>query len=164
MRAAYSVGPDVHHDNEGSNWSLVMQQLNIFYPCIAMVALTAAVWVRLYVERVGEMRARRIRPEEIATAQQAATLLEKQNAANNFRNLFEVPVLFYVLCIALFVTQNVTTLLLTGAWLFVALRAAHSHIHCSYNHVMHRFIAYSFSTILLFIMWGMFAFELYGRA
>ncbi|MDQ6971793.1 MAG: MAPEG family protein [Mariprofundaceae bacterium] len=139
-----------------------MQQSDIFFPCIAMVALTAAVWVRLYVERVGEMRARRIRPEEIATVQQAATLLEKQNSANNFRNLFEVPVLFYVLCLALFASQMATPLLLVGAWLFVAFRAAHSLIHCSYNHVIHRFIVYSLSTILLFIMWGMFAFNLYG--
>jgi len=138
----------------------MMQQSDIFFPCIAMVALTAAVWVRLYVERVGEMKERRIRPEMIATAQQAATLLEKQNSANNLRNLFEVPVLFYVLCIALFASQMSTPLLLAGAWLFVALRAAHSFIHCTYNHVMHRFYVYTASTVLLFILWGVFAVRL----
>ena len=73
----------------------------IWLPCAAMAGLTALVWVKLYADRLSEMRARRIAPQELATAREAAGRLEKPAAADNFRNLFEVPVLFYVLCIAL---------------------------------------------------------------
>jgi len=140
-----------------------MTQTLIFYPLLAMIGITAAVWLRLYFERVGEMRARRIRPQDIATKQQSIEILHKVNASDNFSNLFEVPVLFYVLCILAFSTQMVTPFLLGGAWAFVALRGLHSLIHCTYNHVMQRFAAYLLSTLILFTMWGVFAFHLLSR-
>lgn len=125
-----------------------------------MIGITAAVWLRLFSERIGEMRARRIRPQDIATKQQATEILRKVNASDNFSNLFEVPVLFYVLCILAFTTQMVTPFMLGGAWAFVALRGLHSLIHCTYNHVMHRFVAYLLSSLILFVLWGVFAFQL----
>jgi len=127
-----------------------------------MVAVTAAVWLRLYVERIGEMRARAIAPQRLATAKEGARLLERVGAADNFRNLFEVPVLLYALCLGLAVTQTVTPLFVTGAWVYVALRALHSLIHVTYNRVMHRFTVYAVSTVLLFLLWGLFAARLLG--
>lgn len=137
-----------------------MSQTGILYPLIVMIGITAAVWLRLYFERVGEMRVRRIRPQAISTSRQAADILQNINAADNFRNLFEVPVLFYVLCILAFASQSVTPLLTGGAWAFVALRALHSLIHCTYNRVMHRFTVYVSSTIILFAMWCVFGINL----
>jgi hypothetical protein len=64
-----------------------------------------------------------------------------------------VPVLFYVLCIFLFLTGTVTPLFVAAAWAYVALRALHSLIHITYNRVNHRFAAYALSTLLLFTMW-----------
>lgn len=125
----------------------------IWLPCTAMVGLTTIVWVKLYWDRIGEMRARRIDAQELATARDAATRLERREAADNLRNLFEIPVLFYVLCIALAATGGSTPALVAAAWAYVALRALHSLIHVTYNRVMHRFIAYVASTLLLFGMW-----------
>ena len=139
-----------------------MSPLPIFLPCVALVALTIIVWISLYVERIGEMRARRIRPQALSTSREAAQALQNLNAADNFRNLFEVPVLFYVLCISLAVTQSVTPLTLWGAWVYIALRAAHSFIHLTYNRVMHRFVAYALSTILVFAMWTGFGIRLFS--
>jgi hypothetical protein len=137
-----------------------MSQSQIFLPCVALAVLTAIVWIRLYVERIGEMRARRIRPQALASAREVTQALQNVNAADNFRNLFEVPVLFYVLCISLTVTQLVTPLDIGNAWGFVALRAAHSLIHLTYNRVMHRFMVYAASTVLVFIMWVSFGVRL----
>ena len=133
---------------------------SIFLPCVALVALTAIVWVRLYVERIGEMRSRRIKPQSISTSGESSQALQHVKASDNFSNLFEVPVLFYVLRISLAVTQTVTPWFVYGAWAFVALRAVHSFINITYNLVMHRFYAYAASTILLFIMWGGFGVRL----
>ena len=137
-----------------------MVQSQIFLPCVALAVLTAMVWIRLYVERIGEMRARRIRPQVLASAREVTQALQNVNAADNFRNLFEVPVLFYVLCISLAVTQLVTLPDIWAAWGFVALRAAHSLVHLTYNRVMHRFMVYAASTVLVFIMWLSFGVRL----
>lgn len=134
-----------------------MDQNSIFLPVAAMVLLTAMVWVWLYVERIGEMRVKRISAQRLSTTAAARELLQKTNAADNFRNLFEVPVLFYSLCAALAISHAVTPLLLAGAWAYVGLRAAQSFIHITYNRVMHRFSVYVASTLLLFGMWGVFA-------
>ena len=128
----------------------------IWLPCAAMVLVTAVVWIKLYADRLGEMRERRISPQALATVRAAGTQLERTQAADNFRNLFEVPVLFYVLCVALAVTGGSTPGLVAAAWTYVGLRALHSLIHVSYNRVIHRFLVYVSSTALLFGMWAAF--------
>ena len=129
----------------------------IWLPCAALVLVTALVWVRLYVDRLGEMRRRGVSPQSLATARDAAGRLEKTAAADNFRNLFEVPVLFYVLCAAIAASGGSTPGLVTAAWTYVGLRALHSLIHVTYNRVTHRFLVYVTSTLLLFGMWAVFA-------
>jgi hypothetical protein len=76
------------------------------------------------------------------------------------KNLFEIPVLFYVLCGFLAVTDLTSVFFLVCAWLYVALRCVHSYIHITYNRVIHRFWVYAVSTSLLFLMWGVFAVQL----
>jgi hypothetical protein len=129
-----------------------------------MVGITAVVWLRLYVERIGEMRVRRIPAQALSTSREAAATLQRVNAADNLRNLFEIPVLFYALCVSLLAAQAVDQVYLTGAWLYVVLRAAHSYIHCTYNRVMHRFAVYSASTLLVFAMWARLGVYLVSRA
>jgi hypothetical protein len=119
-----------------------------------MVGVTALVWVKLYADRLTEMRARRISPQSISTMRAAASKLENTNAADNFRNLFEVPVLFYVWCIAVVLTGGSTPGLVMAAWTYVGLRVLHSLIHVTYNRVMHRFLVYVASTLLLFGLWA----------
>jgi hypothetical protein len=121
-----------------------------------MVTLTFLVWVRLYIDRISELRSRQISPQDISTARQMAERLNNTNAADNFKNLFEMPVLFYVFCLTIFVTQSVTVVLVGGSWLYVLLRVAHSVIHCTYNNVLHRFTVYATSSLLLFGLWFMF--------
>ena len=134
---------------------------SIFWPLIAQVVLVALIAVRLYATRIAEIRARRINPQSLATTGTAAGVLKDIAAADNFRNLFEVPVLFFAVCCALAITDTVTTPQLVLAWMFVGLRAAHSLIHVTYNRVMHRFGVYIASTLCVFAMWGLFAISLW---
>jgi hypothetical protein len=129
----------------------------IFYPALAMAALTFAVWVRLFFSRVGEMKRERIHPQTIALSAQASTRLVDTRAADNFRNLFELPVLFYLALVIAALTGQVSTVTIVLAWLFVALRVVHSVIHCGYNKVMHRFRAYFAGGVVLWVLWGMVA-------
>ena len=129
----------------------------IILPVIALVLLTAVVWIRLYVERIRELRQRRIDPQALATSAAAGQTLQRVQASDNFKNLFEVPVLFYALCAVLISAQQVSAFFVIGAWVYVALRYTHSFIHLTYNRVMHRFTVYVLSTVILFVLWGVLA-------
>ncbi len=122
-----------------------------------MVVLTFAVSVRMYMTRIGEMKRERIHPQAVATSAQAASRFTDTRAADNFRNLFELPVLFYVALLFAAQTGQVTTTILVLAWSFVALRAAHSYIQCTYNKVMHRFKVYLAGSVALWMLWGVLA-------
>jgi len=137
-----------------------MKQSAIFWPLTVQVLLTLVVTIRMYYARVAELRSRRIRPQELATSRGAASL-ENVAAADNFRNLFELPVLFFAVCPILYITSGVTPLQLTLAWAFVVFRIAHSFIHTTYNRVMHRFRVFVLSMLSIFAMWAVFAIHLW---
>lgn len=135
----------------------------ILMPAVAMTAVIAAVWVKLYVDRIGEMKAKSIDTEDFKGPNNVKNSLENINASDNFKNLFEMPLLFYVLCGFMAITGLVTPALQAMAWAYVGLRAAHSFIHTSYNRVMHRFMVYAASSVLLFVMWALFAAQLLAQ-
>ncbi len=132
----------------------------IFLPGLAMAALTFVVWWRLYYTRIGEMKRERIHPQSIASSAQAAARLQDTRAADNFRNLFELPVLFYFALTVAAQAGLVTITTLTLAWAFVVLRVLHSWIQCTYNKVMHRFAVYVAGGLALWVLWGVLAVEL----
>lgn len=126
----------------------------IFQPMLGVMVLTALVWVYLYAVRIPAMRRAR-KPAQTYTVPDTVTehLPEEANyPANNFKNLFELPVLFYALCLYLFVTNSVDALHVYTAWAFFVFRTAHSLVHCTYNRVIHRFALYSLGAAALFFM------------
>jgi hypothetical protein len=131
-----------------------MVDARILAPAFAMVALTFVVWWRMFFVRIGQMKRERIHPQAVATSTQAAARLTDSRAADNFRNLFELPVLFYAALFVAALTGQVGLATLALAWLFVALRIVHSAIQCSYNKVMHRFYAYVAGGMVLFALWA----------
>ena len=135
----------------------------ILLPPIALAFLTGFVWLRMGADRLGELRARRIHPQKVATSRQMSETMQNVQSADNFRNLFEVPVLFYALCGFLAITELTSPILLACAWGYVLLRAYHTYIHLTYNKVVRRFQAYVASTIVLYVMWGIFAIELIAK-
>jgi hypothetical protein len=135
----------------------------ILWPMCALAGLVVLVWLRMYAVRLTEIRVRGIEPQRLARNTEAVQILENNSAADNLRNLFEIPVLFYAICIALYVTGLATPLQLSLAWSFVLLRAVHSAIHTTYNRVMHRFTVYALSTVVVFAMWVLFALALRGQ-
>lgn len=132
----------------------------ILLPPTALAFITAFVFARLYRDRIAEIRARRIHPQHLASAKQAQDTLQNVVASDNFRNLFEVPVLFYALCGFLAITQLTNLPLLACAWGYVALRAAHTYVHLTSNTVIRRFQLFFASTIVLYVMWALFAVRL----
>ena len=129
---------------------------HLFATCLAMVALTFSVGIRMFRVRVSEMMTRRIHPQSVALSGQRGAKFEDSRASDNFNHLFEVPVLFYVLCAVAIGSGHVPAWLPALAWLFVLARVIHSVIQCSYNKVMHRFAVFLAGFFLLMAMWAMY--------
>ena len=126
----------------------------LLLPLLAQVLLTFIVMFRMYSKRIAEFKAKRIHPDSVKTRQLfREKLTDSANSADNFLNLFEMPVLFYaavLLALSLLLTDY---LLVALAWLYVALRYVHSFIHVTYNTVMHRFYVFAASAMVLLVIW-----------
>lgn len=125
----------------------------IFLPGLAMVAVTFVVLIVMFRRRVAQMKRDRVRPQQVATSQQAAALYADVAPADHFRNLFEMPVLFYFALAVAAITGQVGPWVLGLAWAYVATRIVHGVIQCSYNRVMHRFRAFAASAFVLLALW-----------
>jgi hypothetical protein len=131
-----------------------MTQTAIFSPFFATMLLTMAVWIYLYLRRLPFILSLKIDQQELA----APGMLEKIspssviNPSDNFKNLFEIPVLFYAIALYLFVTNQVDSIYLNAAWIFVGFRVIHSAIHCTFNLISLRFAAYLISTFAVWFM------------
>jgi hypothetical protein len=125
----------------------------IFVPFFSMMLLTMVVWVYMYARRIPFIRASGLRddqltPLELARVSPAAVA----NPSDNLKNLFETPTIFYALVLYLHVTQSVDAVYLVAAWVFVAFRALHSVVHCTFNLIRLRFTLYAISTLAVWFM------------
>ena len=137
-----------------------MASASIFWPAIALVALTFVVMGLMARERLGQLKRNRVHPQAVATSAQMAARMADTRCADNFRNLFELPVLFYLAVVVAFLTAQGGWLVTGLAWAFVILRVIHSAIHCGYNKVMHRFAAYLVGGMMLLALWATLAYGL----
>ena len=126
----------------------------IFAPVLAMMVLTFVVWAYMYIRRIPFIIRSRMSPAQLATPGHLASVSPAQvaNPSDNFRNLFELPVLFYALSLWLAFVNRVDATYLTAAWVFVAFRALHSAVHCTFNYIPLRFILYVISAAALWFM------------
>ena len=137
-----------------------MEPKLILYPLLAMAALTFIVAVVMFRRRVASMKANRIHPQNVATSGQMSTLIEDSRASDNFRNLFETPMLFYVAMLTIYSTGLICTAHLVFAWAYVLTRCVHSYLQCTANIVMRRFYAFLASGIFLLFTWLMLGYQL----
>jgi hypothetical protein len=131
-----------------------MAQTAIFGPFFAAMLLTLLVWVYMYIRRISFITKNNINPNDLAVPGALAQLSPAavSNPSDNLKNLFEIPVLFYALALYLFVTNQVDAAYVSAAWIFVAFRALHSAVHCTFNLVMLRFYLYLFSTLAVWFI------------
>ena len=136
----------------------------ILQPMVAMMLVTAVVWVVLYAKRIPAMHAARLPAQTYTTPDKTVELLPEVASypANNLKNLFELPVVFYALCLLLFVTERVDGIYLVSAWVFVGFRLLHSLIHITANIVIARFACYLVASLALWLMLVRAAIDVFG--
>jgi len=126
----------------------------ILYPAFAMFALTMGVLLRLRSARFAAIRAGEVSADYYRAYPGGVEPERLRVLARHFANLFEMPVLFYVGVLMAYATRHVSVWLVACAWLYVALRCAHTFVHLTSNAVPVRFTAYFASNFVLLLLWG----------
>lgn len=126
-----------------------MKQSAILYPVFALVAWTFLVLLRMAVLRFDTA----LRPLDFVLGESDQVPLKAKLANRNYMNLLELPLLFYVACILIYVGKSVPVAAVLFAWAYVLLRVVHSLIHISYNNVIHRFLSFGASNFALAGLW-----------
>ncbi len=130
-----------------------MNQESILFPMVALATLTFAVLLRIPYKRFKAGRSGRVTAHDFKFGESDDVPPDVSIPNRNLMNLLEMPVLFYVACLTIYVTNNVEPVLLVLAWLYFALRAVHSLVHLTYNKVFHRLAVYAASNVVLAIIW-----------
>jgi len=125
----------------------------ILYPLFVMFLLVAAVVTRMGWLRIGGVLQGTVDAEFYKTYDRGQEPEAFRVVTRHFINLFEMPVLFYVVAILAFVTQQVSFWLVGLAWAFVLLRLFHSYVHLTSNDVPTRLAGFASSGIVLVVLW-----------
>ena len=138
-----------------------MDPTTIFLPVSALAVWTLLVLMLIPIRRFragfrGQVTTHDFKYGESANVPPAVRIPNR-----NLMNLLEMPVLFYVASIVLYVSHSVSATDLWLAWTYVALRLVHSLIHLTYNKVTHRLAVYALSNLLLAVLWLRLAGRLY---
>ncbi|UDL91238.1 MAPEG family protein [Mesorhizobium sp. PAMC28654] len=137
-----------------------MNQTTIFWPMLAQVLLVYIVYGVLGRRRYGAVKSgeAKVGQYKVRSTEPASSV----TVASNLINQFELPVLFYVLCLTLHMTNGVNYLTLALMWIFVASRYFHAWVHLTSNNLLLRSRAFFLGAVVLALAWIWLALHLLG--
>lgn len=128
-----------------------MHSNHIIWPVLAQIFLTLMMFITL-----GVRKAKAVKMGNVNRQQAALNNREWPEGvvkvSNNIANQFELPVLFYVLCLMLYSINAVGMVAIVLAWLFALSRFAHAYVHIYSNYVPMRFRLFLVGCIVLITM------------
>ena len=125
----------------------------ILLPVAAQVLLTCVVLLLMARARSRSMHARGKTAQDLALATASDWDAAARKASNNYNNLFEIPVLFYLATAFALITRMVDVWMLVLAWVFVASRVLHSVVHLTTNIVNWRGPIFLVGFVTVVAMW-----------
>ncbi|MFM9942054.1 MAG: MAPEG family protein [Hyphomicrobiaceae bacterium] len=140
-----------------------MSQSSIAYPVLAQVLLTFAVLILMGPARSQSMRENRqqLTDRDVKIGQNVWSE-QATKTANNYKNQFELPVLFYTACAFALLLKQADGLMVGLAWTFAFSRLAHAAIHIGPNVVIWRGAAFLFGAAVLLVMWLLLGWRLWS--
>jgi hypothetical protein len=131
-----------------------MNQVAILYPVFVLVLLTLMVLCSLAVARARAIKTMdRQRGNPDLALGRVSWPEDAIKRANNYRNQFELPVLFYAVVAFALITKGADLLMIVLAWLFVLSRIVHATIHVGPNKVRWRTPAFALGFLVIAVMW-----------
>ena len=126
--------------------------MTIVHPLIGMVVLTLLVAIRLLYFAINSTLTGKVHIKQFRIYDGEFPKYF-QSASQHYKNMFEIPILFYILCILLIINYNYTQFDVMAAWGFVLFRALHSLARIPNRDVNLRFGLFAGSFIMLVIGW-----------
>ena len=133
----------------------------IFWPMIAHAVLVFGLYGLLRLRRGEAVKAGNARVSDFRDRVPPEPEASRKVLAN-LANQFELPILFNVGCIALFVTGGVSLVVVAVAWVFTASRYVHAAIHVGSNRIRYRFPAFMVGYVAAALLWLCLALHLAG--
>jgi hypothetical protein len=130
----------------------------VLLPLFVEVVLTFALMLWMGALRGGDFRSGAVKPADVALRQPIWPQRTMQ-AAYSFSNQFELPVLFYVLTILVWVTRHASYAFVILAWIFVICRVLQAYVHVTSNAYRWRSSFYSVGALVLLVMWAIYIVE-----
>jgi hypothetical protein len=127
-----------------------MNQGLMFYPCLALIALTFIALVTMFKARQAALKSGDISAGYFKTYDNGEKLPRKARQAERlFHNLQESTPIFYFLCAATMALGLVDSAFLGLAWAYVVLRTLQSVVHLTTNKLQARASLYGVSWIVM---------------
>lgn len=130
-----------------------MNSLQILQPAAVLALLTLTVLLLIPIRVFKAQLAKQITENDLKNGVSAVVLAEVSIPNRNYMNLLELPVIFYVASLLIFVINKADMAFLYLAWAYVVLRVIHSAIHLSYNRPLHRGLVFAASNCVLVVIW-----------
>ena len=127
-----------------------MDKILIIYPILAVVLMNFIVMFHMRYMISKAIKNRDVEYKYFKAYESSAPeyLLTSRH---HYKNFFEIPILFYLLCLVLYMIDDVSAIDLWITWLFVVFKGIHSYIRITSNYVPYR--AYSFF-VCVFLLFG----------
>jgi len=128
---------------------------SLILPMLIQMGLSIVILFWLAYSRVS-----RVAKQGIAEIRKTGFPTHVNNASDNFKNQFEVPVIFYALSLLIIVAGTATTVIVAAAWVFVIGRIVHALIQLTKNIIFPwRFLVFLVTVLALIVMLVAFALQ-----
>ena len=139
--------------------NLVMEKIQIIYPILPLVFLTffsLAHYSRVF---SGEYKNNNIKSEwfRLYRGELPDSAVKVRE---HYKNLFELPIFFFLLCIILYLLDRVESIDVILAWIFVFFKIFHSFIRLTTNNTRKRAYSFTICYFALFLGWVLLVFKL----
>ncbi len=122
-------------------------------PVLALIVWTLIVWIWMYATRIPAMQKAKIDPQSAVHPGALSVLPENiRVVADNYNHLHEQPTIFYALAFYTHLIGAGDTINIWIAWIYVAVRIAHSLAQIVVKKVMMRFPLFVLASVVLIIL------------
>ncbi len=135
-----------------------MSNTAIFWPLIVQTGLIYTIYIIMSRRRLAAIRSGKAEASDFRIPQ-----IEPEPSSTVVRNLvnqFELPFLFYAVCLALYMVNGVNDATIVLAWAFVISRIAHSWVHITTNKIRHRRPLFVVGFVINAVLWLWLAWKL----
>lgn len=127
--------------------------MSIFVPPLILGIYTMLFFFYMGLSRRNAVQNRQMDPKYYRTYSGGEEPENLRVLSRHAANLLETPMLFYVVVLMIHGTGSSSALFIGLAWAYIVVRFVHAYVHLGTNFVLHRFLVFGVSMIVLLSMW-----------